>query len=69
MIAIDTSSLIAYLGGERGRDVDSVEEALRLNQAALPPVVITEIRGDPELDPAVARLLRELPILETHAGF
>lgn len=69
MIAIDTSSLIAYLGGKTGSDVQSVDEAFRLNQAVLPPVVITEILSDPELDPVVAKLLRELPILEIHAGY
>ena len=69
MIAIDTSSLIAYLRGDTGSDVESVDEAFRLNQAALPPVVLTEILSDPGLHPEVAELLRELPILETHAGY
>ena len=69
MIAIDTSSLIAYLRGDAGSDVESVDEAFRLNQAALPPVVITEILSDPGLDPAVAKLIQELPILEAHEGY
>jgi predicted nucleic acid-binding protein len=69
MIAIDTSSLIAYLRGETGSDVESVDDAFRLNQAVLPPVVITEILSDPRLDPGVARLIRELPVLEIHLGY
>jgi len=69
MIAIDTSSLIAYLAGETGSDVQSVDEALRLNQAVLPPVVLTEMLCDPELDPEVARLMRGLPVLEIHEGY
>jgi predicted nucleic acid-binding protein len=69
MIAIDTSSLIAYLRGETGSDVESVDDAFRLNQAVLPPVVITEILSDPKLDPGVARLIRELPVLEIHLGY
>jgi predicted nucleic acid-binding protein len=69
MVAIDTSSLIAYLGGESGHDVDSVEEAFRLKQAVLPPVVLTELLSDPSLDSGVAELIRGLPVLQTDEGF
>ncbi len=69
MIAIDTSSLIAYLKGDEGADVGSVDEALKLGQAALPPVVLTEILSDPRLDRRVACLIRGMPILESDAGF
>jgi hypothetical protein len=69
MIAIDTSSLIAYLKGEEGTDVDSVDEALKLGQAALPPVVLTEILSDPRLDRRIARLILGMPILESNPGF
>jgi predicted nucleic acid-binding protein len=69
MIAVDTSSLIAYLAGETGSDVQTLDEAFRLNQAVLPPVVITEMLCHPGLDPEVARLMRELPALEIHKGY
>ena len=69
MIAIDTSSLIAYLGGEDGADVEWVEEALKLQQAALPPVVLSEILSLPGLERAVANLIRDIPILEADSGF
>ncbi|MBI2985827.1 MAG: hypothetical protein HYY45_03560 [Deltaproteobacteria bacterium] len=41
MIALDSSSLIAYLSGSKGADVDAVEFALRQKQAVLPPVVLS----------------------------
>ena len=69
MIAVDSSSLIAYLCGDEGNDVDWLEQALALNQVVLPPVVLTEILSDPKLDRRVSRLLRELPVLEVLPGF
>lgn len=49
MIAIDTSSLIAYLSGQPGRDTDAVDLALQQGQAVLPPVVLSEILSEPKL--------------------
>ena len=69
MIAVDTSSLIAFLKGDVGEDVEAVDRALEQNQAVLPPVVLTEILSDPNLDPRVHRLIGELPLLETRPGF
>jgi predicted nucleic acid-binding protein len=69
VIAVDTSSLIAYLRGDDGSDVEAVDQAFELKQAVLPPVVLTEILSDPKLDRRVSKLIRELPILETVPGF
>ena len=69
MIALDTSSLVAYLGGARGDDVEVVATALDHHQAILPPVVLTEILSDPKL-PSKARLaLLDLPLLELTPGY
>ena len=69
MIAIDTSSLIAYLNGEEGPDVEWVDEAFRLRQAFLPPVVVTDILSIPGLDPTAAALILGIPILEPESGY
>ncbi|HEX5044308.1 MAG TPA: PIN domain-containing protein [Candidatus Polarisedimenticolaceae bacterium] len=69
MIALDTSSLIAFLSGDRGRDVESIDQALELGQAALPPVVITEMLSHPGLNKQVSTLILGLPVLEPHPGF
>jgi predicted nucleic acid-binding protein len=69
LIALDTSSLIAYLSGEEGTDVELVDEAFRLHQASLPPVVLTEVLSIPGLERPVTDLIREIPILEADAGF
>lgn len=69
MIAVDTSSLIAFLRGDDGSDVDALDRALELKQAVLPPAVLTEILSDPKLDRRASRRIRELPRLEIQAGF
>ena len=69
MIAVDTSSLSAYLAGGRGTDVDLVEESLAQHHAVLPPVVLCELLSTPRLDPALAALFRALPVLTVVDGY
>jgi predicted nucleic acid-binding protein len=69
VIAIDTSSLVAYLGGAAGDDVEVVATALEHHQAILPPVVLTEILSDPKLSSEVRVALLDLPLLELTAGY
>ena len=63
MIALDSSSLIAYFSGEKGIDVDQVEEAFIQKIAVLPLVVLSEILSDPQLPTKVEKLIRDLPRL------
>src|SRR5215203_1932222 len=69
MIAADTSSFIAFLQGEDGDDVETIQSALDHQQLALPPVVLTELLSDPALPRAVRILLAGLPILDLEPGF
>ena len=69
MIAADTSSMVAFLQGDPGEDVDLIQSALDHQQLALPPVVLTELLSDPALPRAVRTLLAGLPILELEPGF
>ncbi len=69
MIAIDTSSLMAFLEGDTGTDVDAVEGALKAQVIVLPPVVLTEILSDPKLSEQVAKIILGLPMLETMPGY
>ena len=49
MLAIDTSSLIAFLEGDPGPNTPAVEWALDQSLAAIPPVVLSELLSDPTL--------------------
>ena len=69
MIAIDTSSLSAYLSGEAGEDVELVERSVAAWHAVLPPVALTEILSSPRLAPAHAAVLRSIPLLDVTPGY
>jgi len=69
VIALDTSSTIAFLSGERGRDVTAVEAALRYRQGGFLPVVLTELLSDPMVRADIATLIRAVPRLEIFDGF
>ena len=69
MTAIDTSSWIAYLAGDRGRDVEAVETVLRARQAVMPPVVVTELLSEPRLEQTAAKLILSIPGLDVLDGY
>ena len=69
MIAVDTSTFVAYLAGEAGRDVEALDSALARNQAHLPPVVVTETLSAPKAPEHLARLILALPILDIADGY
>lgn len=69
MIAIDTSSFIAYLSGAAGSDVEATSLALGHRQVVLPPVVLSELLSDPRLARAVKDLFAKLPLLEVMDGY
>ena len=69
MTALETSSLIAYLSGDVGVDVNAIEAALQLHQAVLPPIVVTELLSDPHLDQEAESFLRKIPQLDIREGY
>ncbi len=69
MIALDTSSLVHYLAGSEGEDVEAVDIALAQSQACLPPVVLSEVLSDPKLPRKLEEILLEIPALRLTSGF
>lgn len=69
MIAADTSSWVAYLSGESGKDVELLDRALADGQVCLPAPVLTELLSNPKLSPRVVQNLLELPLVEPSPGF
>ena len=69
MIAADTSTWIAYLEGERGRDVQLLDKALGDRQVLMVPVVLTELLSDPQLPTSVSKSLAEVPLVEIRSGY
>ena len=68
-LAIDSSSLIAYLGGRNRADTRLVHDALERGEAVLPPVVVTEVLSQPGLPREVADLLQTIATLELTEGY
>lgn len=69
MIAVDTSTLSALLGGEQGKDVDLLAEAFARGDVRLPPVVLTELLSDPVVTEVLAPKLIDLEPLEIADGY
>ncbi|MGK5081844.1 PIN domain-containing protein [Bdellovibrionota bacterium FG-1] len=69
MIAVDTSSFIAYLEGAAGKDLEILDEALAAKQVVLPPMVLTELLSDSSLPKKVVELFKTLPLLEISEGY
>lgn len=69
MLCLDTSSLIAYLDGHGGADVEVVEQALSDHVAVLSPVTIAEVLSDPWLRQGVRDTILGIPVLSVQVGF
>jgi predicted nucleic acid-binding protein len=69
MIAVDTSTWIAFLQGDSGEDVELLDRALQDRQVLMTPVVLTELLSDPKLAPEVSRTFSELPLIEVTQGY
>lgn len=69
MIAADTRTLLAFLKGENGPDIDLVREAMRSGSLVLPPMVLTEILSDPLAAQSVGPILVQLETLEISEGY
>ena len=68
MIAADSSSLIGYLQGEAGPDIDLIDQAIGRQDLVLAPPVITELRSGAAANPALERLLAQTPVLPIDGG-
>lgn len=69
MLCIDTSSLIGYLEGAKGDDVDLVEQAFADEVGVLAPVTLSEILSDPKLSLTIRELILQLPLLPLLNGY
>lgn len=70
MIAVDTSTLIAYFEGENeARDAALLDEALARHAVVLPPVVLAELLSEAKMAPALQKALLRFPLLEAERGY
>jgi predicted nucleic acid-binding protein len=69
MIAVDTSTWVAFLEGSRGEDAELLDQALEDRRVLMVPVVLTELLSDPKLPSGVAKTLTEVPLIEIGPGY
>ena len=69
MISADTSSLIAYFQGDKGDDINKINQSLLDQNLILSPVVVCELLSDPKLPKQIADYISALPVLEMKDGY
>lgn len=69
MIAVDTSSMIAFLRGDEGTDVARVAEALSKTEVCLPPLVVSELLSHPRINREIRDIVLEMPQLSIGDGY
>jgi predicted nucleic acid-binding protein len=69
MIAADTSTWVAFLEGNEGKDTVLLDKALMERQVVMVAVVLTELLSDPQLPAGVAKTLSEVPLVNIEPGY
>jgi len=69
VIAVDSSTWVAFLQGDSGGDSDLLVKALQERQVLMPPAVLTELLSAPQLPSAIAATLLEIPLIEVTDGY
>jgi predicted nucleic acid-binding protein len=69
VVALDTSSFIAYLAGQRGADTEAVDTALESEQGVFPPIVLTELLSGREVVGRAAAIIMAVPQLAVLDGY
>ncbi|MGH6922293.1 MAG: PIN domain-containing protein [Propylenella sp.] len=69
MLAVDTSTWIAFVQGDKGRDVERLDSALASGDIAFPPVVVTEILSERSLPADQREIVLAIPSLEITEGY
>jgi predicted nucleic acid-binding protein len=69
VIAVDTSTWIAFLEGDSGEDAELLSRALEDRRVLMVPAVLTELLSAPKLPTEVSRTFSDLPLIEIERGY
>jgi len=69
MICADTSSVVALLKGDQGRDVEVVRNALVDGTLVLAPASVAELLSDPGIAPPIEESILDIPQLDVTPGY
>lgn len=63
MICLDSSSMIAYLEGQEGKDITLIDHPLFDQIAVFAPVTVTELLSASTISPSLRETLLAIPML------
>jgi predicted nucleic acid-binding protein len=69
MIAVDTSTWIAFFKTVPGQDTQLLEQALKDRQILMIPAVLTELLSDPGLSSSDEETLSQVPMIDIEPGY
>ena len=69
MIAVDTSSLVAFFQGDNANDVYTLRTAITNNALVIPPIVLSEILSAKNISQDIENVMVQLPLIEITDGF
>jgi hypothetical protein len=69
MVAIDTSTFVAYFGNSPGPDVEFLDRLLEDRAAVIVPAVLSELLSEPTLARTTEQALLALPVLAVLDGY
>ena len=69
MIAVDSSTVILFLHGNKSREVDLLSVSLGTGEIMLPPVALTEILSDPRMPAEQRKAILDWGVLEVLEGY
>lgn len=69
MLCADTNVWVAFLQGDQGEDIDLLHLAMRFDQVAMAPPVLTELLTDPKLPQEDRRMFIAYPLMNILPGF
>ncbi|HEY5080978.1 MAG TPA: PIN domain-containing protein [Bauldia sp.] len=67
VVAVDSSTLIAFIQGDQGADVENLDASL--GNVALPPIVLSELLSEPKLPPRYREMILDFPLLELQPDY
>ncbi|HET6143613.1 MAG TPA: PIN domain-containing protein [Candidatus Acidoferrales bacterium] len=69
MIAVDTSTWIAYFDGAEDEDTYMLDQALEDRRVLMVPAVLSELLSDPKLPLSVAKMFTDVPLIGVEPGY
>jgi predicted nucleic acid-binding protein len=69
VVAVDSSTWIAFVQGDAGHDVELLDRNLASASIAFPQIALTEILSEPKLPSRQREIVLQLPTIEITEGY